>query len=335
MTGALASLGMATLAAGGAELGGLSQGPTLGLTLALLSSLAWLGLDLARKALGEGEDALEALLLLVFAQSLVTGALVTGVLALGPEIDASGDGAASLWSVVPPGRDGWVALGLVTALNLLSNWLFLRALQASPLSLTTPYLALTPVFTALIAIPVDGEWPGPRPALGILLVTLGAFVLPRSESARSPLEILRALRTESGSLMMIGVAVIWSLTPTIDRAAARSGSVLGHALAVSLALLLVLLLIALGRGRRLSGLAELARRRRREAAACGLLVTAGFVLQLAAWQSVPIAFVETLKRGIGVFGALLVGRWFYSEDVGAARLVAGAMMVVGVALVVI
>ena len=62
-------------------------------------------------------------------------------------------------------------------LNIAANLMFFVALRTSALSVTIPLLSLTPVFTALLGIPMLGEVPTPLQWLGIVLVVAGAFAL--------------------------------------------------------------------------------------------------------------------------------------------------------------
>jgi len=53
----------------------------------------------------------------------------------------------------------------------------IQAIRSSPLALTLPYLAFTPVFVALTGLLVLGERIPPRGLAGIGLVVLGAWML--------------------------------------------------------------------------------------------------------------------------------------------------------------
>ena len=54
-------------------------------------------------------------------------------------------------------------------LNVAANLLFLHAVRVSPLSLTIPFLSFTPVFSALSASVLLGEWPSGSALLGIVM----------------------------------------------------------------------------------------------------------------------------------------------------------------------
>ena len=105
---------------------------SVGSLLTLTAALSWAALDALRKRLSA--DVAPAALLVLINVGLLP--LFTGWLVLeGGQVDDlaayAGPGAAS------------------TALQIVANFLFLAAVRVSPLSLTVPFLSLTPVFTTV------------------------------------------------------------------------------------------------------------------------------------------------------------------------------------------
>jgi len=282
----------------------------LGLTLGM--SLAWSGLDWLRKALAR-EIAPLPLFFLLTAATLPAFA-----------VWALWDGRVR---ALPP---GYLAPALASlALTVVSNVAYIEALRRAPLSATVPLLSLTPVFAALVAIPLLGELPTPRSAAGILLVVAGALVL------RLP---LRGLGGEgerpapaSALLLMLLVAFLWSLTISLDKLAIARSSPPFHGLCLNAAVTVALLAVLAAR-RRLGEAAAVARAPRLFAAAVALC-TVALALQLLALQRVWVSWVETIKRGVGNLMAVALGRAAFGEPVTAAKLLAVALMAAGVGLI--
>jgi len=116
---------------------------------------------------------------------------------------------------------GWIAV--LVPLEILAMWLYMVAIRDSPLSLTLPYLAFTPVFTTLSGFLVLGERISGKAFLGIAFVALGAYVLnverkPRKQ-ARAWIAPLKAIVTESGSRYMLGAAALYSVTSVVGKKA--------------------------------------------------------------------------------------------------------------------
>src|SRR4051794_8901809 len=186
--------------------------PWTALLLVVASSLGWSGFDLLRKLLVR-EVAPVALLFLLTAGTVPLFAVW---LAIG--------GAAAP-------RPGYLVPALASVLlNVVANLLFLNGMRQAPISVSVPLLSLTPVFTTLTAIPLLGERPSVLGVVGILLVIAGAIWLnwPRqSRQSPGPGEVRGSLK---GAMMVAGTALLWSLTPPLDKLAVERASAPFHAL---------------------------------------------------------------------------------------------------------
>jgi drug/metabolite transporter (DMT)-like permease len=284
------------------------------LLLVLVSSLAWGGFDALRKLLVDRIPPLTLVCLLTLASVPLFGmwVAVDGMPAVGP-----GYAVPALASVV---------------LNVVANLAYIAALRTSALSLTIPLLSLTPAFTALLAIPLLGERPTPVQGLGIVLVVAGALGLNLPVGERvSAAAAVRSWRREPGALWMVAVAVLWALANPLDKMAVERASGPFHGLVLNAGVALGTLAGLAAQGR----LRELARVRQvRGPFAASLAVSAAALgLQLIAIQHMWVGLVETLKRGIGNLLAVLFGRLLFAEPVTGRKIAAVALMVAGVALV--
>jgi drug/metabolite transporter (DMT)-like permease len=210
----------------------------------------------------------------------------------------------------------------------LGNFGFIHSVRLSPLSRTIPLLSLTPVFTALMAIPLLGEIPSRAQTAGILLVVAGAMALNSDAGVRAPLE---GLFREKGALVMVGVALTWSLSGPLDKLALTHASVLFHALVMTLGVAAGALGILWLQGR--VDALESARGSARLLVASMVAVTLALVFQLLAIQGVFVSLVEAFKRSVGSLMALLLGRFTFGEGVRPLQLGAVVVMVVGVVLI--
>jgi drug/metabolite transporter (DMT)-like permease len=288
----------------------------LAIGVSLLCALAWSGFDLGRKALVGKMDPVPLLVLLTVGQT---------PLFLG-------------WTLVegwPPVAAGYWAPALASvALNVVANLAFFWAFKLAPISLTLPLLSLTPAITALLGIPLLGEVPNLRHALGIAAVVAGAFLLnlQKDEKVTVP-AMLRAFGRERGAQLMLLVAACWSVAPVLDKIAFQRASVPFHAFVLCGGVALAMLVL-LAAQRRLADLAQ-ARRAPLGTLAAILVSTLALGLQFIAYGLTLVAFVETLKRGVGNVLALVWGRSLFGEAVGRIQVAAVALMAVGVALILI
>ena len=169
-----------------------------------------------------------------------------------------------------PSSEYWPPAIASIALNVAANLFYLRAVHVGELSRTIPLLSLTPVLTALFAVPLLQEVPAGLQVVGILLVVGGALLLqvgagPDSEddvssdqggslqetAGQSTSETTMAAkrwwhRLPRSAWLMLAVACLWSATTPLDKLALRGASVPLHALILHLGIaasLLVWLLV--------------------------------------------------------------------------------------------
>jgi len=282
---------------------------TPALLLALAAAFGWSLFDLLRRLL---------------TPRMIAWALVVWVTVPALPLIAAWAWVEGDWRLGP----GYLAPGLASVgLNVAANFAYFRAFQLSPLSVTLPMLSLTPVFSSLLGAAVLAEPVSASAAAGILLVVAGAFVLAIS-GVRQPAG--RRLRFETGSLVMGLVALCWSATLLLDKLALGHASAPVHALVLNagtaaggcVALALARQTAALGAVRGSAGLLLFA-------VASGV---AALGAQLVAIQSLSIGLVETMKRGVGGVMAAVWGRAYFDEPVNGRKLAALALLITGVAL---
>jgi drug/metabolite transporter (DMT)-like permease len=276
----------------------------------VLAALAFAGLDLVRKLLAGRVHSLA----LVFLMSL--GAVPL----LGVLLFLNGLGPLSK-AYLPP------ALGAL-ALNFVGNLAFIHSVKLSPLSRTIPLLSLTPAFTVLSATVLLGELPDGRQAVGIVLVVVGAMALNARGSIR---RVLRGLLEEKGALLMVSVALMWSVSGPLDKQAIEHASVYFHATAMAFGVSLGALLALLWQ-RRLSELRG-AGRQAPLLIASMLFVTLALTFQLLAIRGILVSLVEAFKRAAGSLLAVAFGRIVFREAVSSREWTAVSIMVVGVFLI--
>jgi len=281
----------------------------LGLAVALAAGASWAGFDATRKALVARVEPTAA----VAWVNLLQGPLFLGW--------AAASGALAVEAAYWP-----IGLGTL-ALQVLANLLLFRALAISPLGATIPFLSFTPVFASLVGLVVLSQMPSALQWVGIGVVVVGALLV----HAGGERSLLASLREERGSLMVLGVAAIWSLTTALDKLALDHASVPLHAAVQSggVGLAAALWLVLRGRTRAL--------RLERHAAAplLGALAfgTAALALQLWAIQLLLVGLVETIKRALGMTSAVVVGRLAFDEPVTRYKVAAIGLLAVGTGLI--
>lgn len=282
----------------------------LGLALVLGATLAYSSVDLVRKMAAERMP----LLPLMFWMAI---------------------GAVPLFAVwwwwlgaLPPSQGYWLP-GLASGvLNIFANLALLRAMQLGELSAVVPLLSLTPVLTTLFSVFLLGEIPTLQQWVGTVLVVVGALLL-QTDGAQSDL----ALRSQhrQAALCMVVVVIGWSAAMPLDKLAAAAADTPFHGAVLHLmtAVAPLVYLVARREGAALGAV-------RHHLTLVVLLTAFGFValaFQLSALQYVYAGFVETIKRGIASPLSLVLGAMFFGEVIRRRKVGAIALMVVGIALV--
>ena len=285
-----------------------------GVILALVTSFAWSLFDLERRFLS----------MRIEAMALVACVTLGAVPPLAIWAWWSGEQHAESAYWLP-------ATGSVL-LNLLANLSYFRSLQLAPISKTLPMLSFTPPFAAVLAAIFLGERLGLRPVIGLVLVVAGALLLTL-RSGGGLRGFFVGLLEDRGCRLMVGVAFLWSAALLLDKQALALATPHLHAL-------------YLNGGVAVGALGTLAVKR--DLAKLGALRGSGWLLllaiatgaialgtQLVALATVPVGFLETVKRGVGGVLAVFWGRILLAEPVTVAKVVAVGLMTVGVGLVVL
>ena len=124
-----------------------------------------------------------------------------------------------LVDIPPLDRIFWLNFILSIPINFLAYILYLYAIKISPISLTVPFLAFTPVFMILTAFLILGEtinfWGG----LGIGLIVFGGYILHYRAQQKNLLAPFTAFLQEKGSWFMLIVAILYAFAAVIGKKA--------------------------------------------------------------------------------------------------------------------
>lgn len=227
---------------------------------------------------------------------------------------------------------GWIA-ALLPA-EIVAMLLYQRAIRDHALSLTLPYLAFTPVLVTLTGWVVLGEAVSLHGLAGILLVASGAWLLNirRTTSGgfwRQAAAPLLAIWENAGSRQMLGVAAIYAFTSVGGKRAMgfASPETFG-ALYFGLLGLLTFLLFAVTRPARLRVFGD----QPIATLGVGALMAIMVVTHFLALSKVEAAYMIAVKRTSLLFG-ILYGALLFREANAGRSLLAGTLMVIGVALI--
>jgi len=113
----------------------------------------------------------------------------------------------------------WRCIAILLPLEICAYFLFLKSIKISDLSLTFPFLGLTPLFSILTGWLILGERLTPVGVVGIILVSLGAYSMNINLLGQGILAPIKNIYHDRGSFLMVIVAFIFSITSTLGKKA--------------------------------------------------------------------------------------------------------------------
>lgn len=226
-------------------------------------------------------------------------------------------------------RTFFLAFGAALPLEVLAFLCYMRAIKISPLSLTLPFLAFTPVFIILTGRLILGETVTGLGIAGILCIVAGAYSLNLSQARTGVLEPFRAIFREPGSVLMLLVSFIYSITSTLGKLAVLHSN--PYFFGVSYYMVLALLMLSflpLAKNARAENLLKNPR--------AGLMVGAFMAIMvishMLAISLVEAAYMIAVKRTSLLFG-VLYGAWLFREAKITERLAGALIMMAGVLII--
>ncbi|MCB2186594.1 MAG: DMT family transporter [Deltaproteobacteria bacterium] len=220
------------------------------------------------------------------------------------------------------------AVGLALPAELTAAVLYVRAIQLSPLALTQPFMAFSPLFVVGTGYFTLGELPSPAGFLAVGLVVAGAYILNVHQAKTGVWAPLLAIRREKGSWLMLVVSLLYAYTSVLGKKAILASSpwfmagVYPPLMGIGLVTILAL------RG-------EFPRSwpgRRGPMAALALCMTGMGVCHYWAISLAPAAYMIAVKRMSIVF-AVLYGGVLLGEKRLGQHLAAAGLMAAGAGLI--
>lgn len=212
-------------------------------------------------------------------------------------------------------------------LNMVAVTLEVRALSVSPLSLTVPFLAFTPLFMIATSALVLGEAPDLKGLLGIILVALGAYTIYLDRLKGGILGPIKAIARERGSRLMLVVALVWSVSAVYDKVAVLASSPAFYQTFFAAAFGVFYAPFLLVGLRKTPVASSMVPRLFLIGAICAVMTLS----QFAAIQFTLASYVIAVKRS-GMIVSVILGYLFFKEENLRARLGGVLLMSSGVVL---
>ena len=225
----------------------------------------------------------------------------------------------------------WWCLVVSLPLNAVSFLLYMQAIRISPLSLTVPYLAFTPVFMIISGAIILGEIPNRFGIFGILITCFGGYVLNIDVGRFNFRDPFIAIIREKGSWLMLIVAFIFSFAAVVGKKGILHSSPLYFTISffVAFNLSIIIGLLAVKKIRLKTYAADPGK-----GLVAGILlfvhaISHGFAISLT-----KAAYMISIKRLSILFGVIF-GAVIFKERNIRVRLAGATLMLSGAALIIL
>jgi drug/metabolite transporter (DMT)-like permease len=231
------------------------------------------------------------------------------------------------WRDVPDlGVQFWLIVLALLPFEITAIILYNRAIKISDLSITAPFLGLTPLFLAVTAFILLGERLSLAGFAGIMLVVAGAYMLNVNRSRRGLFAPLAAIARNPGSRLMVIVALLYSITALLGKMAAQIAGPLLFAAIYSIIVVALLTPAAL----RATGAGALKQAFRNPwfllLGPCYALM---MIFHLNAIVLIEASYMIAVKRCSLLF-AIMYGRLIFKEQGFRERISGGLVMIAGI-----
>jgi len=223
----------------------------------------------------------------------------------------------------------WIALSMGVLLNTITTILYFKSIKVSPLSLTVPFLTFTPLFLLITSPIMLGEFPSLLGVIGILLIVFGAYVLNIQTLHKGFLAPFKAIFKEKGSVLMLIVALIFSIAANIDKIAILHSNPIFYILTFHIFLTLIFTSIIHFKSK---DKIEKIKRNYKGLILIGFLFAVMIMAQMIAVKLTLVPYVISIKRTTAIF-SVIFGYLFFKEKNFKQCLLGAIIMVIGVFLI--
>jgi drug/metabolite transporter (DMT)-like permease len=216
---------------------------------------------------------------------------------------------------------------ILIPLEILAMILYVKAIAKYDLSLTVPLLSLTPLFLLVTGYLFLGETITPFGIAGVLVLLFGIYLMNVSTFSEGLLAPFKTVLTNQGSLLVIIVAIIYTVTSTLGKKVVLVTSPAFFSFWYILILSIGIMPVIYFKGE--SPLHVF--KNFKINFLIGTLVGLSAYTLFTAYSYAPIAYVIAVKRTSIVFSVLL-GRLVFHEPAFGKRTLGAGLAFVGVVL---
>ena len=228
-------------------------------------------------------------------------------------------------------RTFWLATLCALPLEISAIILYTKALKISPISLSVPFLALTPIFLIFTSYLVLGEKVSLGGGVGIFLIAAGSYSLNLHKARYRLTAPIKAIFREKGSVLMIIVALIYSVTSSLGKMAIEHSSPIFFGSFYFILITFFFTPIALIKKK---GKIVFTKRDIIPLASIGITYSLMIVTHMLAISLTKVAYMISIKRSSLLF-SIFYGYLLFKEEKISERVLGGIILFTGFVLIIL
>ncbi|POM57973.1 Drug/Metabolite Transporter (DMT) Superfamily [Phytophthora palmivora] len=231
----------------------------------------------------------------------------------------------------------WTSVCISGCINIITSYLYNRAIQISTLSATVPFLSFTPAFLVIVAFLVLGEVPTVSGVLGVSIATLGGFWLQGAKDEHASKDLLiDSSNASKGSMYTILVAFLWSISNVFDKIGVQNSTPLVYGATIQVIVAggsYILQKMRVGGEEIYLPIGEKMKIPWKFVILAGVTSVVAYYINLVATQHLEVSYVIAIKRS-GCIWSVLMGRFLFRERNLRKKIPSILLMVLGVICIV-
>jgi len=221
----------------------------------------------------------------------------------------------------PVDRYYFIAVLCGLPLEIAALLFYMKAIQISELSLTIPFLALTPVFLIPTSYIMLGEKTGLQGIIGIFLIASGGYILNIRDKTSGFFAPFSMIRKDRGILLMIAVAFFYSITSNLAKMGINHSSPIFFGCTYFMIQPFLLLPFVRSSKMRISSTVK---KKKWLFILIGIAYALSLITHFAALSLINVAYMISVKRSSLIF-SVLYGYFFFNEK-GIVQKISGALL---------
>lgn len=223
-----------------------------------------------------------------------------------------------------------IGLALLDASLILSGGILVSySIRLSDISLVTPIYALSPIITVIYSIVIIREIPSILSTIGIILVSVGVYLLNIKSVSDSLLKPIKSIAHERGIQIALFTTIYTSIIPVVDKIGINHTSAYTWPFLIHVGMIVFSFPYIIYKRDRIYKRASNLNAPTYFLISMGILSAVIWLLQSIGYSLTNVAYIVALKR-TSILLNMVAGHLFFNEKLALSRIPGGILIVAGV-----